>query len=102
MSIVIFQIYVPVHGNDVVQNVCFCCRPSFEHVQSIGELLLGKTKHRPTIGIICGSGLGGLADLVDDPTVVHYNEIPSFPISTGEMLCNDFRLCIVVVMYHSM
>ncbi|KAL5009407.1 hypothetical protein ScPMuIL_014988 [Solemya velum] len=59
-----------------------CEGPSFEHVQSIGELLLGKTKHRPTIGIICGSGLGGLADMVEDANVVLYSEIPSFPIST--------------------
>ncbi|KAL5009403.1 hypothetical protein ScPMuIL_014984 [Solemya velum] len=56
--------------------------PSFEDVQSIGELLLGKTKHRPAIGIICGSGLGSLADMVEDANIILYSEIPSFPTST--------------------
>lgn len=36
------------------------------------------------VGIICGSGLGGLADAVSDPRVeVPYSDIPFFPKSTG-------------------
>ena len=39
----------------------------------------------PRVGLICGSGLGGLADtLHSSPRAeVDYAEIPHFPISTG-------------------
>jgi purine-nucleoside phosphorylase len=38
----------------------------------------------PGVGIVLGSGLGGLADVVDAETVVSYAEIPHFPIPTAE------------------
>lgn len=34
------------------------------------------------IAIILGSGLGGLADKIENPIFIPYKEIPSFPIST--------------------
>uniref|UniRef100_A0A0K0E643 Purine nucleoside phosphorylase n=1 Tax=Strongyloides stercoralis TaxID=6248 RepID=A0A0K0E643_STRER len=34
----------------------------------------------PTHGIICGSGLGGIGDIVEDPIIVPYYKIPGFPI----------------------
>ena len=43
------------------------------------------------VGIICGSGLGGLAGAVSDPRLeVLYSDIPYFPKSTGISL--DCRL----------
>lgn len=38
----------------------------------------------PRVGIICGTGMGGLADKVEDKTVVPYDQIPHFPVSTVE------------------
>src|ERR1700691_5781722 len=38
----------------------------------------------PKIGIVLGSGLGAVADAVDDPLIVPYGEIPHFPQSTVE------------------
>ncbi|KAK3094444.1 hypothetical protein FSP39_001800, partial [Pinctada imbricata] len=55
---------------------------SFEEVQFIANSLLERTTHRPTIGIICGSGLGGLADLVEEAHVFPYSDVPGFPVST--------------------
>lgn len=42
--------------------------------------------HGPVIGIICGSGLSGLADtVIPEPQLsVSYNDIPHFQSSTGE------------------
>jgi hypothetical protein len=37
---------------------------------------------RPAIAIICGSGLGGLADDLQDQKAFDYKDIPSFPTST--------------------
>lgn len=36
----------------------------------------------PEIGMILGSGLGVLAEEVENPTVIPYNEIPNYPVST--------------------
>jgi purine-nucleoside phosphorylase len=37
---------------------------------------------RPRIGIILGSGLGGIAQLIEQPVRLAYREIPGFPPST--------------------
>ncbi|NOZ05048.1 MAG: purine-nucleoside phosphorylase [Chloroflexi bacterium] len=42
------------------------------------------SRHTPRIGIITGSGLGPLADVVQDADVIPYRQIPGFPISTVE------------------
>ncbi len=39
---------------------------------------------RPTIGLILGSGLGALADEIDNPILIDYKNIPNFPVSTVE------------------
>lgn len=46
--------------------------------------LKSKTKSNPKIGIILGSGLGGLADLIEGSMSIEYENIPNFPISTVE------------------
>lgn len=40
----------------------------------------------PKVAIVCGSGLGGLADTIEpEPKVeLTYGDIPNFPKSTGE------------------
>jgi len=54
----------------------------YEDLEVSAQYILGKTKHRPVIGIICGSGLGGLANLLVDLDAFPYEEIPHFPVST--------------------
>jgi purine-nucleoside phosphorylase len=36
-------------------------------------------KETPTIGIICGSGLGDIGDCIKEPQVLSYKKIPGFP-----------------------
>jgi len=38
---------------------------------------------KPVAGIILGSGLGKLADEIENPLVIPYGEIPGFPVSTA-------------------
>ncbi|MBM1104707.1 purine-nucleoside phosphorylase [Aurantibacter crassamenti] len=38
----------------------------------------------PEIGIVLGTGLGKLVDIIQDPIVAHYNHIPFFPLATVE------------------
>ncbi|HUN65862.1 MAG TPA: purine-nucleoside phosphorylase [Bacteroidota bacterium] len=42
------------------------------------------TRSKPEIGIILGTGLGGLVKEIDAETVLDYEEIPHFPVSTVE------------------
>uniref|UniRef100_UPI0037E95BF2 purine nucleoside phosphorylase-like n=1 Tax=Semicossyphus pulcher TaxID=241346 RepID=UPI0037E95BF2 len=55
---------------------------SYEECQATADWLLSSTQVRPTVGIVCGSGLGGLADMLKDPQVFKYSDIPNFPRST--------------------
>lgn len=38
--------------------------------------------HSPTLGLVLGSGLGGLSDRVEERQIIHYKDIPHFPVST--------------------
>ncbi len=46
----------------------------------IKEMIGGRI---PEVGIVLGSGLGKLADRIEDPTVIPYGGIPEFPLSTA-------------------
>jgi len=82
---------------------------SYENVNESADYILKRTKHRPKIGIICGSGLGGLAELVQDADTFDYAEIPSFPVSTvaghkGRLLVGLLdKTCVIVMQgrFHS-
>lgn len=41
-----------------------------------------KTKVKPEIGVILGTGLGGLAEEINTIDEIHYEDIPHFPVST--------------------
>lgn len=38
---------------------------------------------KPVLGIVLGSGLGGLGDEVQDAVIIPYKDIPNFPVSTA-------------------
>lgn len=47
------------------------------------DFLQKKIKNiQPEIGLVLGSGLGVLADEIEDPIKISYREIPHFPVST--------------------
>ena len=43
-----------------------------------------KIDWQPEIGIILGTGLGGMVNEIDIDTVLDYEDIPNFPVSTVE------------------
>ncbi|MGI6264125.1 MAG: purine-nucleoside phosphorylase [Acutalibacteraceae bacterium] len=53
-------------------------------VKAIAAAIRTKTALRPKIGIVLGSGLGGLADRIERDARVSYAELPGFPRSTVE------------------
>lgn len=48
------------------------------------QYLLNIIDEKPQIGLILGSGLGSLADEIENPTIIDYKDIPNFPESTVE------------------
>lgn len=55
-----------------------------DRIDVINDYLQDRTTARPLIGIVCGSGLGGLSKCLQNPDVVKYEDIPQFPKSTVE------------------
>src|SRR5580698_10500206 len=61
----------------------------FDQVSEASTFLKHKLSHLasgsgPKIGIVLGSGLGAVADSINDPVLIPYSEIPHFPQSTVE------------------
>ena len=55
----------------------------FRRAERAAEFILSKTKLRPRIGLVLGSGLGDFADEFTSATKIHYARIPDFPRSTA-------------------
>ncbi|MCZ8512867.1 purine-nucleoside phosphorylase [Paenibacillus filicis] len=53
-------------------------------IQEAAAYIRSKYTGQPEIGLILGSGLGVIADLVENPVVIEYQDIPHFPVSTVE------------------
>ncbi len=57
---------------------------SLEQFQETVDAIRGRTQHRPTVGMILGTGLGSLADEVRAADRLPYSELPHWPESTVE------------------
>ncbi len=56
----------------------------FERIQESTNFIKAKFDKTPQIGLILGSGLGVLADEIENPVRISYDQIPNFPVSTVE------------------
>ncbi|HTW23937.1 MAG TPA: purine-nucleoside phosphorylase [Candidatus Baltobacteraceae bacterium] len=54
----------------------------FERSARAAKYVLSKTKLRPQIGVVLGTGLGSFADELASPAQIPYAKIPGFPRST--------------------
>lgn len=58
--------------------------PRVEKIMAAAEYIAARLDGRkPLAGIVLGSGLGKLADEIENPTVIPYKDIPGFPVSTA-------------------
>ncbi|XP_077444963.1 purine nucleoside phosphorylase 5a [Stigmatopora argus] len=55
---------------------------TYEDCKATADWLLARTAVRPSVGIVCGSGLGGLAAVLKDQVAFDYKDVPNFPQST--------------------
>jgi purine-nucleoside phosphorylase len=64
----------------------------FDQIQEAKAAVEGRWRGRPRVGIILGTGLGGLAEDIRADCAIPYEEIPHFPVSTvkshaGRLVC---------------
>lgn len=72
-------------------------------IKTAAEFILNKTSQKPEIGLILGSGLGSIADTIENAQIFKYEDIPHFPISTveghaGELVIGTIKNKCVVAM----
>ena len=61
--------------------------PRLENLKGIIACIKEKMEGRqPVIGIVLGSGLGRLAEAIEDPVVIPYRSLPGFPVSTAVVM----------------
>jgi purine-nucleoside phosphorylase len=76
---------------------------SLDQIDRIADIVKSKSSYHPQVGIILGSGLGALATSVEAATIVPYNELPEWPVSTvighqGRLVIGKFENKEVIVM----
>lgn len=69
---------------------------SLELIDRIAQTIQSKIPSRPRIGIILGTGLGGVAEKIKNPIVIPYQELPDWPVSTvmghtGQLVIGDLE-----------
>jgi purine-nucleoside phosphorylase len=76
---------------------------SLKQIDIVADFIRSKSSYHPQVGIILGSGLGGLASSVESAAIIPYDEIPEWPVSTvighqGCLLVGKFEGKEVIVM----
>lgn len=66
-----------------------------EKINETVGFLRAKGMINPDVGIVLGTGLGGLTAKIENPVEIDYMEIPHFPVSTveghaGKLIYGDF------------
>ncbi|XP_044737564.1 purine nucleoside phosphorylase isoform X2 [Chrysoperla carnea] len=67
---------------DTVQNGFSQNEYSYETLVTSANYIKSKIPFTPKIGVICGSGLGLVAKVIENSIIIPYSEIPNFPVST--------------------
>ena len=72
-------------------------------IREAADFVLARIDQPPRIGIILGSGLGGIADKIENKVEIPYGEIPNFAQSTapghkGQLVCGTLAGVPVVCM----
>lgn len=53
-----------------------------ERIDIATRYIESKLDFKPEVGIVLGTGLGSLAEYIENPVVIEYADIPEFPVST--------------------
>ena len=76
---------------------------TLSEIEEVTQAVKGMTSYQPKVGLILGSGLGDLANSIEDPEIVPYQNIPYWPISTvhghsGQLVIGKLEGQVVITM----
>ncbi len=76
---------------------------SLAEIDALTLIVQDRIQIQPTVAMILGSGLGSLADSVEEPTTIPYGELPNWPVSTvigheGSLVIGKLENKAVIVM----
>lgn len=76
---------------------------TLEQIDQAAAAIRARTSRQPRVGMILGSGLGQLANLVENPDVIPYKDIPFWPVSTveghaGQLVIGELEGQVVMVL----
>jgi purine-nucleoside phosphorylase len=74
-----------------------------DNIKEAAEVIRAKWGKVPQVGLILGTGLGGLTEQIEQDAVLHYSDIPHFPESTveshaGQLVCGHLAGVPIVAM----
>lgn len=55
---------------------------TLQEIDQAANVVRARTSYRPKVGLILGSGLGDLAEAVEQPDIIPVGDIPYWPVST--------------------
>lgn len=67
----------------VVRRLGAAAAPDYTRAERATKFVLAKTKLRPKIAVVLGSGLGSFAERLANATKIAYEKIPGFPRATA-------------------
>lgn len=81
----------------------WCSSMLYEQIQEAAEAIRQQWNGQPAVGMVIGTGLGGLAEEIASATTIPYESIPHFPRSTapthkGQLVCGELGGQTVVAM----
>lgn len=75
---------------------------STAQIEAAATAVRNRSRYQPTVGLVLGSGLSSLADAVNNPDIIPYEEIPNWPVSTvsghsGRLVVGELEDTLVLV-----
>ena len=55
---------------------------TLSQIDQASDIIRQRVGEMPRVALVLGTGLNGLADLVENPVVIPYHELPNWPVST--------------------
>jgi purine-nucleoside phosphorylase len=76
---------------------------TFTEIDALAQIVRDRIPEPPKVAMILGSGLGTLAEAVEEPTIIPYGELPNWPVSTvighqGRLVAGQLEGQSVIVM----
>jgi purine-nucleoside phosphorylase len=74
-----------------------------ETITHMAQAIQARIKSKPRIGLILGTGLGGLSQAIQGATIIPYQELPDWPVTTvighvGQLVIGEMEHQVVMAM----